>query len=91
MTDHLFTGRHGYSGRQKPETLIARMQPHLLSASEGTVAGKALAAKVLTEQLALLNAHLRAHDKRLGELLDMHPDTPIFTSFPVRLSEKTAE
>ncbi|ULP39460.1 IS110 family transposase (plasmid) [Mycolicibacterium rufum] len=77
-----FTGRHGYSGRQKPETLIARMQPHLLSASEGTVAGKALAAKAFTEQLALLNTHLRAHDKRLGELLDMHPDTPIFTSFP---------
>jgi transposase len=77
-----FTGRHGYSGRQKPETLIARMQPHLLSASEGTVAGKALAAKAFTEQLALLNTHLRAHDKRLGELLDVHPDTPIFTSFP---------
>lgn len=40
-----FTGRHGYSGRQKPETLLARMQPHLLSASEGTVAGKAMAPK----------------------------------------------
>ncbi|MCA4726607.1 IS110 family transposase [Mycolicibacterium fortuitum] len=77
-----FTSRHGYSGRQKPEALVTRMQPHLLSASEGTVAGKALAAKAFTEQLTLLNAHLRAHDKRLGELLDAHPDTPIFTSFP---------
>jgi transposase len=61
-----FTGRHGYSGRQKPEALLERIAPHLLSASEGTV----------------VNKHLRAHDKRLGELLDMHPDTPIFTSFP---------
>lgn len=75
-----FTSRHGYSGRQKPETLVGRMQPHLLSASEGTVAGKALAAKAFSEQLALLNTHLRVHDKRLSELLDAHPDTPIFTS-----------
>ena len=30
--------------------LVGRMQPHLLSASEGTVAGKALAAKAFTEQ-----------------------------------------
>ncbi|MGB0436049.1 MAG: IS110 family transposase [Mycobacterium sp.] len=77
-----FTSRHGYTGRQKAEALVDRMHPHLLSASEGTVAGKALAAKAFTEQLALLNTHLRAHDKRLGELLDAHPDTPIFTSFP---------
>ena len=77
-----FTSRHGYSGRQKAEALVDRMHPHLLSASEGTVAGKALAAKAFTEQLALLNAHLRVHDKRLGELLAAHPDTPIFTSFP---------
>ena len=52
------------------------------AASAGTIAGKALAAKAFAEQLALLNTHLRAHDKRLGELLDAHPDTPIFTSFP---------
>lgn len=57
-------------------------QPHLLTASEGTVAGKSLAAKAFTEQLGLLNTHLRAHDKRMRELLDAHPDTPIFTSFP---------
>lgn len=69
-------------GRQKPEALMERMQPHLLSASEGTVASKALAAKAFTEQLSLLNTHLRAHDRRLGELLDVHPDTPIFMSFP---------
>lgn len=77
-----FTSRHGYTGRQKAEALLERMQPHLLSASDGTVAGKALAARAFTEQLALLNTHIRLHDKRLGELLDAHPDTPIFTSFP---------
>jgi transposase len=26
--------------------------------------------------------HLRAFDKRLDELLQRHPDAPIFTSFP---------
>jgi transposase len=26
--------------------------------------------------------HLRAFDKRLDELLQQHPDAPIFTSFP---------
>jgi transposase len=77
-----FTSRHGYSGRQKAEALVDRMHPHLLSASEGTVSGKALAAKAFAEHLALLNTHLRVHDKRLGELLAVHPDTPIFTSFP---------
>lgn len=77
-----FTSRHGYSGRQKAAALVDRMHPHLLSASEGTVAGKTLAARAFTEQLALLNTHLRVHDKRLSELLDAHPDTPIFTSFP---------
>jgi transposase len=77
-----FTSRHGYTGRQKAETLVDRMHPHLLSASDGTIAGKALAAKAFADQLALLNNHLRVHDKRLSELLDAHPDTPIFTSFP---------
>ncbi|MBZ4510955.1 IS110 family transposase [Mycobacterium avium subsp. hominissuis] len=77
-----FTGRHGYSGRQSAQALVDRMHPHLLCASDGTVAGKALAAKAFSEQLSLLNTHLRAHDKRLRELLDAHPDTPIFTSFP---------
>lgn len=78
----VFTSRHGYTGRQKAEALLERMHPHLISASDGTVAGKALAAKAFAEQLALLNTHLRLHDKRLGELLDVHPDTPVFTSFP---------
>jgi transposase len=77
-----FTTRHGYSGRRKPEMLVNQMRPHILSASPGTVAGKALAARAFAEQLALLNTHLRTHDKRMRELLDAHPDTPIFTSFP---------
>ncbi|KWX01252.1 Transposase IS111A/IS1328/IS1533 [Carbonactinospora thermoautotrophica] len=30
----------------------------------------------------MLGTHLRAHDKRLAELLETHPDTEVFTSFP---------
>ena len=77
-----FTGRLGYTGRVPAQALVDRITPHLLSASEGTVAGKALSANAFAEQLQLLNKHLRAHDQRLRELLAAHPDTPIFTSFP---------
>ncbi len=77
-----FCRRHGYSGRTDPAVLVERLQPHLLCASAGTVAGKALAADLFTDQLRLLNTHLRAYDKRLADLLAQHPDTPILTSFP---------
>ena len=77
-----FCRRHGYSGRTHPEVLVDRLRPHLLSAGEGTVAGKAFSAGLFTEQLRMLNTHLRTYDKRLDELLERHPDTPIFTSFP---------
>lgn len=77
-----FCHRHGYSGRTDPAVLVDRLRPHLLTASEGTVAGKAFSARLFTEQLRLLNTHLRAYNKRLDELLAQHPDTKIFTSFP---------
>lgn len=77
-----FCRRHGYSGRTDPAVLVDRLRPHLLTAGEGTVAGKAFSAQLFTDQLRLLNSHLRAYNKRLDELLAAHPDTPIFTSFP---------
>lgn len=77
-----FCRRHGYSGRTDPAILIERLRPHLLTAGEGTVAGKAFSAQVFADQLRLLNTHLRAYNKRVDDLLARHPDTPIFTSFP---------
>ena len=77
-----FCRRHGYSGRTDPAILVDRLRPHLLSAGPGTIAGKAFSAGLFTEQLRMLNTHLRAYNKHLDELLDQHPDTPIFTSFP---------
>ncbi|MFE0028828.1 IS110 family transposase [Amycolatopsis sp. NPDC059021] len=77
-----FCRRHGYSGRTEPAVLVDRLRPHLLSASEGTVAGKAFSAQLFADQLRMLNTHLRAYNKRLDELLAQHPDTKIFTSFP---------
>lgn len=41
-----------------------------------------MAENAFAEQLQLLNKHPHTHDQRLRELLDTHPDTPIFTSFP---------
>lgn len=77
-----FTTRHHYSGRTPTETLLERLRPHLLSASDGTNRGKAFAAIRLAEQLALLNRHLRDYDAEIGRLLAAHPDSRIFTSFP---------
>jgi hypothetical protein len=77
-----FCRRHGYSGRTKPQILVDRMRPHLLTAGEGTTAGKSFSAKLFVDELQLLNTHLRAYDKRMSQLLAAHPDTPIFTSFP---------
>src|SRR5512135_439882 len=77
-----FCGRHGYSGRTTPEVLVGRLRPHLLAASAGTTAGKAFTARMLVDQLELLNAQLRGYGKRLTELLGEHPDTEIFRSFP---------
>ncbi|MFE7171339.1 transposase [Streptomyces sp. NPDC057616] len=62
--------------------LVERLRTHLLSAAPGTVAGKQLTAVLFAEQLALLNDHIRVLNKRVDELLAVHPDAPIFLSFP---------
>lgn len=46
-----FCGRHGYSGRTRPELLVERLRPNLLSASNGTTAGKAFSAMLFVDQL----------------------------------------
>lgn len=77
-----FCSRHGYSGRVPADQLVERIRPHLLSASPGTTAGKQFTAKLFAAQLRLLNKQIKACDKRIGQLLDSHPDAPIFLSFP---------
>jgi transposase len=77
-----FCRRHGYTGRTRPEVLVDRLRPHLLAASEGTILGKSFSATLFVDQLRLLNSHLRAYDKRMAELLDAHPDSGLFRSFP---------
>lgn len=77
-----FCRRHGYSGRTPPEVLLERLRPHLLSGAPGTVAGKSFSAGLLVEELRMLNRHVRAYDNRIADLLDAHPDAPIFLSFP---------
>lgn len=77
-----FCARHGYSGRTKPELLVERLRTNLLSASAGTIAGKAFTAMMFVEQLELLNTQIRAITKRIRERLAEHPDAVIFLSFP---------
>jgi transposase len=76
-----FCARQQYSGRTDPQVLVDRLTPHLLSASDGTTAGKAFAATLFAEELRMHTDHLRAFDKRIGRLLEVHPDAPIFLSF----------
>ena len=77
-----FCARQHYSGRTDPAMLVDRLIPHLLSASEGTTAGKSFAATLFAEELRLHTDHLRAFDRRLDQLLKLHPDAPMFLSFP---------
>lgn len=77
-----FCARQSYSGRTDPAVLVDRLTPHLLAASEGTTAGKAFTAGLFAEELRMHCDHLRAFDQRIDQLLDRHPDAPIFLSFP---------
>jgi transposase len=76
-----FCRRQHYSGRADPQVLVERLKPHLLSASEGTTAGKAFSARLFAEELRMHTDHLRAFDHKISQLLDHHPDAPIFLSF----------
>ena len=76
-----FCRRNGYTGRTDPKVLVERIKPHLLTASDGTTTGKSFAAQLFAEELRLHTDHLRAFDRRIGELLNQHPDAPIFLSF----------
>lgn len=76
-----FCYRQGYSGRTDPQVLVDRLRPHMLGASEGTTAGKSFAADLFAEELRLHTDHLRAFDHKITQLLDQHPDAPIFLSF----------
>jgi transposase len=76
-----FCRRQHYTGRVDPQVLVDRLKPHLLTASDGSTAGKAFAAKLFAEELRMHSDHLRAFDHRISELLATHPDAPIFLSF----------
>jgi transposase len=77
-----FISRQHYSGRTSSEVLVERIRPHLLAATPGTNQGKAFTAIRFAEQLQLMNQHLKDYDREISRLLDAHPDTAIFTSFP---------
>lgn len=77
-----FCARHGYSGRTRPELLVERLRTNLLSAAQGTTAGKAFTAALFVDQLELLNTQIRSITKRIRQRLAEHPDAAIFLSFP---------
>lgn len=77
-----FCRRQHYSGRTDPAVLVERLTPHLLAAGAGTTAGKSFAAVLFAEELRMHTEHLRAFDRRIEQVLAVHPDAPIFLSFP---------
>jgi transposase len=78
----LFCARQHYSGRTAPEILMERIRPHMLAGGSGTNEGKALTAKLFAAQLRMLNGHIGLLNQELARLLQAHPDTAVFTSFP---------
>ena len=76
-----FCHRQSYSGRTEPQVLVDRLKPHLLTASEGTTAGKSFAATLFAEELRMHTDHLRTFDHKIADLLARHPDAPTFLSF----------
>lgn len=77
-----FCKRNGYTGRVPAQVLAERLRTNLLSASEGTVAGKAFSAQTFARLLQLLNEQLSDYDDAIAAAVAEHPDTPIFSSFP---------
>ena len=73
---------NGYSGRKTPAELYARLvaAPAGLTGDEGDARGAVTIAYVAT--LTTLRAQIDDLEIRLDQLLDAHPDAPIFRSLP---------
>lgn len=78
-----FLAKHGYSGRQPAERLLARLRhaPTGVTASAQTDAGRD-AVLALVATIRTLNAAIKDLDRSIAARLDEHPDGPIFTSLP---------
>ncbi len=77
-----FLKRHSYRGRVPAGVLVERLRANLLSASIGTTAARSRFALAQTELLELLNRQLKEFDRVLEHALHVHPDAPIYLSFP---------
>jgi hypothetical protein len=75
-----FLGRNGYSGRTPAGVLVERMRPHLLTASEGTTAGKQFTARPVhpaTPAPQRAAARLRQEDQRTARRSPRRADLPV--------------
>jgi transposase len=77
-----FCRRNSYTGRVPAQVLAERLRANLLSASVGTVTGRAFSAQAFTRLLQLLNMQLAEFDEAIAAAVSEHPDAPIFASFP---------
>jgi transposase len=77
-----FCKRNAYTGRVPAQVLAERLRANLMTASAGTVAGKAFSAQTFARLLQLLNEQLSDYDDAISSALAEHPDAPIFASFP---------
>jgi transposase len=73
---------NGYCGRKTPAELFARIEraAHGIGGDEGDARGTVTLAFVAV--LKNLRAQIDELDTRIAELLDAHPDAPIFQSLP---------
>jgi transposase len=77
-----FLARHSYRGRVSASVLTARLREHLLTASDGTVAGRSITALAFADVLEVLNQQRDQLDRHLAAALARHPDAELFQSFP---------
>jgi transposase len=77
-----FLAREGYSGRTAPEVLIERIRAYTGTPNAGVDAARARAMLALVDLLEQVGRFLDDYEAAITAVLERHPDTALFASFP---------
>jgi transposase len=77
-----FLAREGYTGRTDPAVFIERIRAHPATPSAGVDAARARTMLALVSLLEQVGAILAGHEAAIAEVLERHPDGPLFASLP---------
>lgn len=78
-----FLKKHGYSGQQKAEELVAKLQSAPAGITSGTeVEARRAVVLAFVSLIETLNAGIKDLDRQIALRLGEHPDAEIFTSLP---------